>query len=319
MILAESWAAAVIPITLASGLLASAGWGLLRLDLFLLQRHLARERAKFPSLARSSRSPRRSDVGTTSMRQRVYVPSRWQGSGTLAWRQCLGVVHYPGAVLISMVLPGVLSLLPLFTDATGGSMVIQIVGSLIFYSFLLMPAALRFDFRRDVDRMAVLKSLPFSPLAITVGQLAAPIVACTLFQLAAMFVALVVRPFPISWLLLTFLVLLPANALIFALENLIFLLYPYRPNQEGVGVFLRSILTFTAKGVLFFIAVLVTWACVSGARFAGNHTTWGTGPVRVSVYFTVALWTVVGLTTAGLTGLITRVFRRFDPSQDTPS
>ena len=175
------------------------------------------------------------------------------------------MVHYPGAVLISMILPGVLSLLPLFTDATGGSMVIQIVGSLIFYSFLLMPAALRFDFRRDVDRMAVLKSLPLSPLAITVGQLAAPIVACTLFQLVVVCVALAVRPFPVSWLVLTLLILLPANTLIFALENLIFLLYPYRPNQEGVGVFLRSILTFTAKGVLFFIAVLVTWACVSGA------------------------------------------------------
>ena len=56
--------------------------------------------------------------------------------------------------------------------------------------------------------------------------------------------------------------LIPLNVLIFAIDNAMFLWYPYRLNQEGIAIFLRTTLTFTAKGVLFFLALVFTvfWA-----------------------------------------------------------
>ncbi len=198
-------------------------------------------------------------------------------------------------------------------------MVIQIVGALVFYSFLLMPAALRFDYRRDVNRMTVLKSLPFTPLAITVGQLFAPVATCTMFQCAVLCIACLFRPFPLPWLVICTLLLIPVNGLIFAIENLIFLLYPYRPNEEGIGVFVRSILTFTAKGLLFLLAVIVTLAWVGAAHVLTDATSWGTPQLRLAVYFSAGMWTMVAGTAALLVATIARVFERFDPSQDTPA
>ena len=45
------------------------------------------------------------------------------------------------------------------------------------------------------------------------------------------------------------------NVLVFALDNLIFLLYPYRMQQEGMEIFLRTMLTFTGKGLLFVLGL----------------------------------------------------------------
>ena len=41
-------------------------------------------------------------------------------------------------------------------------------------TLLLAPPALRIDFRRDIDRIWLLKSLPITPLAMTIGQIVLP-------------------------------------------------------------------------------------------------------------------------------------------------
>ena len=51
-----------------------------------------------------------------------------------------------------------------------------------FYTFLLLPTALRFDFRRDLDRLATLKGLPITPAAAAIGQTLAPVLIATAFQ-----------------------------------------------------------------------------------------------------------------------------------------
>ena len=73
---------------------------------------------------------------------------------------------------------------------------------------------------------------------------------------------MVVQPFPVWMLLATLILLAPLNALIFAIDNLVYLLYPYRLNQEGIEIFLRTTLTFTAKGLIFTAGLLLTlgWA-----------------------------------------------------------
>ena len=69
------------------------------------------------------------------------------------------------------------------------------------------------------------------------------------------------RSLPLNHLFFAMLVMaIPLNALVFALDNLIYLLYPYRIQQEGLEIFLRTMLTFTGKGLLFALAMAATTA-----------------------------------------------------------
>ena len=247
------------------------------------------------------------------LRSAFRVPAHWRGV------KRFGAYHYRTSLAISLIIPAFLSCTTLMTPQAGWMMFVQLVGGLAFYSFLLLPTALKFDFRRDVDRLATLKSLPISPLAITVGQLAVPVLLCTLFQVGVLLVAMVVRPYPI-WLGLAALVLLvPINVLIFATENLIFLLYPYRLSQEGLGVFLRTILTFTAKSVIFVMAlvIVVVWALL--VRQIGTWLLPGGELVAISLVFCTGIWSLVMAAAIGTVALLARVYGRFDPSQDAPA
>ena len=67
--------------------------------------------------------------------------------------------------------------------------------------------------------------------------------------------AVAARSLPPHLLLVTMLVMIPLNVLVFGLDNLIYLLYPYRVQQEGLEIFLRTMLTFTGKGLLFAVGL----------------------------------------------------------------
>jgi hypothetical protein len=111
--------------------------------------------------------------------------------------------------------------------------------------------------------------------------------------------------------------LVPLNVVIYSLENLLFLLSPSRPSQEGIDVFLRSILVFTAKGVLFAGGLLLL---LLGSRAAGysvllSHDYLGV-TVRFGVVFTVGVFGFVALAALTAGSLLVRAYRLFDPSLD---
>ena len=289
-------------------------------DAAMITRRRVRAQQVFDRLPRTTktRPAGRADAMPTGQ-TKLRFAHRLGGIGTLFWLQYRGMVRYRTTLLLSLILPGFLSLLPLFTQTDNNQMLFQVVGSLAFYSFVLLPAALRFDFRRDVDRLVVMKALPFSPTAMTIGQLAAPVAACTLFQLVVLAIAWILRPYGIGLLLLAIAVLLPVNMLIFCVENLIFLLYPYRPNQEGIGVFLRSILTFTAKSVIFFLGLVGTILLVLTAGAIARQIPWGDYPTRVILIFSVGMWSVLVLNVLFFGWMLRRALVQFDCSQDTPA
>ncbi len=302
----------LLAIALVITLAGSVAW----LDQFFQQRRVTMERIAFkqlrPLASRSSRTARKGEYA-------VHVPPRLQGAGSLAWRQALGAIHYRTSLCVAMIVPGILACTTLFTPHHGRLMLIQLVGGLIFYSFLLLPTAFKFDFRRDVDRLAVLKALPVSPIAVTLGQLAVPVLLCTLFQLLVLLVAIVIRPYHVGFLFMAMLVMVPTNILIFALENLIFLLYPYRLNQEGLGVFFRSILTFTGKGVLFAVGLVIALAWAFAARYITAQLLPASLPAAGGIIFIAGICGLIATAAAGTTALLAGVYRRFDPSQDTPA
>ena len=95
----------------------------------------------------------------------------------------------------------------------------------------------------------------------------------TLFQSVVLAFAVVALWLPPHYLLLAVLVMIPLNVLVFGLENLIYLLYPYRLQQEGLEIFVRTMLTFTGKGLLFFAGMVA----VAGWGLAAATVTGVTG------------------------------------------
>jgi hypothetical protein len=218
---------------------------------------------------------------------------------------------------ISLGVPTLLCCIPLLANHSPFVMLLNIVGGIVFYSFLLLPSALMLDFRRDVNRIVVLKSLPIGPVAMTLGQLAAPVVICWGFQWLVLAIAAISGSVLVWQAVAAAIILLPMNLLIFAIENFIFLLAPYRRNQEGLDVFLRTILTFTAKGIMFAAALAVTVAWAFAAKTLGHWIS--ASSVTSPLIFSLGLWMMTCILAAGFVWGIVRLYVRFDPSQDAPA
>ena len=192
-------------------------------------------------------------------------------------------------------------------------------GTLAFYTFLLLPTAIRFDFRRDLDRLATLKGLPITPAAAVLGQTLAPVLIASLFQSAVLAVVVAAWSLPVHYFFMAILVLIPLNALVFSLDNLIYLLFPYRMQQEGLEVFLRTMLTFTGKGLLFTFGLLgmSAWGLLAAA-VTREVSTWTGSAVQASTVFIGGM--VAGqclLATLVLRGLC-RTYRNMNPIEDLP-
>ena len=304
----ELVAKAGVAVISVGALMLSVRW----LDDMMWRRRIARERRTFPPGFCESRS-----IQTPAGKHgnsRWWQPPKLDGVASLAWRQFRGARGYGFSVLVAMTVPALLSLLPMFGQSETRFAVLQMVGSLVFYSLVLLPAAFKFDFRRDLDRIVVLKSLPLRPRSVVLGQLAVPVLLCTAFQAGVMLLAMGYRPF--SWLtmFIAISVMAAANVLIFALENLVFLLYPYRLNKEGVDVFLRSIIVLTAKSLLFGfgLATTIVWALMAN-QLCGAGT-----PAAANIFFAGMMATLLA-GSAILFQLLVGVYDRFDPSQDVPA
>ena len=164
--------------------------------------------------------------------------------------------------------------------------------------------------------MAVLKSLPISPLAMTIGQLAVPVLMCCLFQTVVLTIGAASGKIILWQAMLAGVLLVPVNVLIFAAENYIFLLAPYQRNKEGFDVFLRTILTFTGKGLFFGVGLGLSLLWVTIIIKAHNY--FGFSNLVSTTCFTLGLWGFTLSLAWFFVSSITRQFERFDPSQDTP-
>jgi hypothetical protein len=241
------------------------------------------------------------------------------GAGALAWRQLVGARRHGGSLLTAMIAPAILACAPLFVVADPHVAFVSTTGALAFYTFLLLPTALRFDFHRDFERLAILKGLPITPAAAVAGQTFAPVLIATLFQTGVLAAAVVARSVPPQYVAMAMLVMIPLNVLVFALDNLIFLLYPYRMQQEGLEIFLRTMLTFTGKGLLFTagLVAVAAWG-FSAAALTHVLTAW-TG-CHVDAYAVFAAGMIAGPSVLALAVLcgVCRTYRNLDPIEDTP-
>jgi hypothetical protein len=272
-------------------------------------------RGMVPGSTQNELGPARSGEFTLRLQR---IP-RCGGAGALAWRQLVGARRHWGSLLTAMIAPSVLSCAPCFIIADPSIAFLVTAGTLAFYTFLLLPTALRFDFRRDLDRLATLKGLPITPAAAAIGQTLAPVLIATVFQSGVLAFAVAARSLPPQHLVMAMLVMMPLNVLVFGLDNLIFLLYPYRMQQEGLEIFLRTMLTFTGKGLLFAVgmAAVSVWGFAAAALTRGiSHWTGST----MNAYVVFAGGMIVGsalLAALVLYGLC-RTYHNMNPIEDVP-
>lgn len=192
-------------------------------------------------------------------------------AGPLVWRQAKRAHRYVGSLLVSMGIPAMLACIPLFSVPSGEVAFVAVVCGVLFYTFVLLPEAIKFDFRLDMDHLATLKLLPMTSTRVVIGQLVTPVVLALSFQVAVILFAGLYRD--VGWRLIAGAVAVtsPLTVVFVALDNLVFLLYPHRPTQEGFEAFVRTILKFTGKSLLLVIAgaVLVFWAPAAAAIASG--------------------------------------------------
>ncbi|MGV3483413.1 MAG: hypothetical protein ACO1RT_03220, partial [Planctomycetaceae bacterium] len=228
------------------------------------------------------------------------------GIGPLISRQWIGVVRYRGTIFLSLTLPAALSLSPLVTSDDAGLM--HVAAWLAVSTLLLAPPALRLDFRRDIERMWLLKSLPVSPLSMTLGQLLLPSLITILFQATVIAIACVRAPAAPTTIVLVAGCLSAFAVFSFALENLLFLTFPHRIKQEGLAMMVRAKLMFLGKGLLLTLL---------GGAFL-SVVTLGT-TYRLSVELLAAACIAASWTAAISTVLLTaRCWGRFDTRLDSP-
>jgi len=252
---------------------------------------------------------------STTPRRKLNVPMGFGGAKAIVWHHVLGAIHYRSSLAMSLLIPTVLSCLPLMTGAQNTVTTLSVLGSIVFYSFLLLPPALMLDFRRDAGRLKLWKASPVQPFAMTIGQLFVPVALMSVFQIAVVGITVFVCGHP--WQLLIALpVFVPLNVLIVAVENAIFLASPYRRNQEGFEVFLRTILTFTGKGVLFAIGLVLVMVWFWLAIWLAEMILF---PGMSSVLFLVGMLIALTFLAWFSVRVCAKLFEKLDVSFDLPS
>jgi len=247
-----------------------------------------------------------------------HIP-RWGGVSALAWRQLIGARRHWGSLLTALIAPGVLACAPCFAIADPRIALLTTTGTLAFYTILLLPTALRFDFRRDLDRLATLKGLPIAPAAAAIGQTLAPVLIATLFQSSALAFATFSLSLPWHHFLVAMLVMIPLNVLVFGLDNLIYLLYPYRMQQEGLEIFVRTMLTFTGKGLLFCagMVAIAGWG-LAAATVTSGISQWSGASISAVAVFIGGIVAGLSILAALMLYGLGRTYCQMDPIEAVP-
>ena len=228
----------------------------------------------------------------------------------LMWRQWKRAMQLWGSLAVSMVIPAVLLAPAAISMPNATSAFVTVACGAFFYTFILLPEAIKFDFRLDSEYLVMLKALPMTSQQVVRGQLAVPVLLATAFQWILFFAVGCYRGVAVDLVLGVALVSIPVSILFVAIDNLIFLLFPHRPTQEGFEAFFRTILKFTGKSALLaiFAGGLFLWAPLC-------H--WLSGLLQLqssrSIFLTGVLATVCVLAIAAFYSVVT-TFRRFDVS-----
>jgi hypothetical protein len=260
---------------------------------------------------------RRGGIGVMSSRSSAglsFRPLPWlAGAGPVAWRQLLGALRSSRGVLFLLAVIAVSAGTVILTQrhAAGSSALGPVIGTGIWIN-LFVVTMLRFDFRDELDRMDLLRSLPIRPAAIAAAELIAPVLVLTLMQALLLLAMGLSGMTPWPFLLAAAAFTVPFNILLAGIENLLFLMFPLR----AAGLIAGDMQLFGRQMVVFFCKfLLLTTGLAAAAAFGTLGYILGG---RSWPAFGAVAWVALCFVSIGMIPLLARAYARFDPSVDTP-
>jgi hypothetical protein len=178
---------------------------------------------------------------------------------------------------------------------------------------LLASSGFSIDFRRDLERMAYLRSLPLPPMAVAVGQVFTAAVMIALVNLVLLGIAGVMARWRVEPVLalLAAVGAIPVAWLAVALENWLFLLFPTRTQTDG-----QQQNAFMGKQLLkMFFKMIVLGIVAAAAALLALAGAWIAGDAGAAA----AVAIVVALACVAATALLARAYRNFDLTVDSPA
>lgn len=227
------------------------------------------------------------------------------GAGPIIWRQCTTATRSARGFILIIILMAVAAGPFIFSIRNDSSLAGGVIGAMAWLT-LIVSGWLKFDFRGDLDQMDEVKALPVAPAAIAAGQIVTPAVLMTLCHLLILASVFIVARREEPLLVLAGALSLPFNALLFAIENLIFLYFPSRQaaspaDFQGYG---RQILMLMVKMGLLLVAAGIVGLFALIAHVL-THSLLVSGAVSLVV--------LTGIVVAMIPWLA-HAFRRFDPA-----
>jgi len=227
------------------------------------------------------------------------------GLGPIAWRQVTNAARNSFKVIVVFV--GIAACVGPLASAVGVPVTDTRALTIIYVFFgFILPRTLVCDFRGDLSRMEIYKTLPIAPWRICAGQLVVPVLLTYVIALTMIVSILVFEDGVVTSVALILAAFaLPVAVLIYAVENTIHLLFPTKLIPMG-----RADFEFLGRALVEFIAkAIVILAAVAASATMGLVTFTAT---RSSLVLP-ALVSWVTLTLIGLLTLIVLqyAFRRF--------
>ena len=208
------------------------------------------------------------------VRSIVRMP-RFGGLGPIVYRQLISAYRnnmraIVGWMVVAIAGGAVLSNMFGRANATG------LLAIVYLFATYALPKSILLDFRSELDRLELYKSLPISGFRICAAQT----VVAALVTSAIEFMFLGVLWFAgvenLRWMIeVAMLLLLPINLVLYALENLMFLLVPSRPVPVGRVDFEfmgRTVAEYIGKSIILVAIVAAAIAVGVNVLHVTNHT-----------------------------------------------
>jgi len=267
---------------------------------------------RYERLQRARRGGIHTSVATTARFHVMQLP--WLGgAGPIAWRQLTGAVRNSRTLFIVLGIIAILGGTFIMQHRGGSSSSLEQFFGTVAWMNVVFISMLKFDFRDEIDRLDLLRSLPIRPAAVAVAELITPVLLMTAMQalllIAVAFSFTGARPF-VLWAAIF---AVPFNLLLAGVENFLFLMFPLRAAGLIAGdmqLFGRQMVVFLCKFLLLIVALAIAAAIGTVGYILGNKSWPAFGAVA---------WLALSLIAIAMIPLLARAYSRFDPSVDTPS
>ena len=238
------------------------------------------------------------------------------GAGPIAWRQVLVATRTSRLIiLISLGIGCVLLVMALVLPGRGEGQAILIptMGiSFIAYLTFLFAMQLPWAFRGDIDHIDSLKTLPVAPLALAAGELAGGVLVLAAIQFVVL-AALLAAKGSVAVIMTAATFLVPFDALMLGVSNILFLIYPVRLVQSNAADFqlMGRMMLLMLLQFLLMIPSLGIPAAIGGIVYWLSGFYWPA--------FAATAWLVLVAELPLLLMVLASVFQRFDPSTEMPA